>query len=724
MIQNASSGLALQGVLVSRKLNDLTSKRDVVLQPPDDVQLMGPSIDQQSKSWYFTSERHEERVTAIVDTLGYSVAKLAKVGERGVSLELCGAFKSVYEEEKGGTSIIQDDNFNSTVKYSFLPVKSFSFSDQLCLSSDALSHLKEIDEKYSSSEEEIKAQCTDFLHKFGSHVYTGPLHFGGKYRLRSSSFGFKESERRDVQKLQGEVIANQEHSRSTTAPVMISTMDGDFYRKYSDALVSQTSLEVNLTGGHLVDSDYSEWVRGLEASNSTWSLIDRGTERVPVWDVFKRKHANDFQNSSALVDIMKQAWEAMNKNSSIADENNGKGEVQTEAIHSEGTKKTNVKEKYVPISVPQYPRKGKELAGATHVPTKKFQDDSKGEKAKALIGNLGLTEYYPQKLTVLHSLQIREDTLDIETSTGEETRDKSIASADPQLYPFRILQKIMAFDCRCRIALTSHSPDEDKSSSDSESDDESEIKTIVHPMDGLLALLHCSDNFLRQDLMSRLATCQLAVPLLLPDPITREPTFLLWALRTIVKEFKIGNGTASYSGPIVGYPAPIVSFLRIGNHSKSKSHLLNTIINTTEYATFFHWNSDGHRGKHILVNGLVEVSWYLPSNNDNLFPDAISFANLHGDARAHSKQVQFLSEVSCMHFVFLNEEDLNDATLEMLKNLSQAPGGIAILQSEHSASNKSLQEKLLVKMPREKWSVLKLFNKSDYENKCKKRYWL
>ena len=402
IFQDASSGLALQGVLVSRKLNDLTSRRDAVLQPPDDVQLMGPSIDQQSKSWYFTSERHEERVTAIVDTLGYSVAELAKVGERGVSLEICGAFKSVYEEEKRGTSILQENNFNSTVKYSFLPVKSFSFSDQLCLSSDALAHLKEIDEKYtcSSSEEEIHvtAQCTDFLRKFGSHVYTGPLHFGGKYRLRSSSSGFKESERRDVQKLQGEVIANQEHSGSTTAPVMISTMDGDFYRKYSDALISQTSLKVNLTGGPLVVRDYSEWVRGLEMSNSTWSLIDRGTERVPVWDVFKRKHANDFHNSSALVDIMKQAWEAMNKKSSIVDENTGKGEEQTEAIHSESAptasaaeernvtekykyvpvpkeeqtgardsesaKKTNVTEKYVPTSVPQYLMKEKVQTGA------------------------------------------------------------------------------------------------------------------------------------------------------------------------------------------------------------------------------------------------------------------------------------------------------------------------------------------------------------------------
>ena len=353
-------------------------------------------------------------------------------------------------------------------------------------------------------------------------------------------------------------------------------------------------------------------------------------------------------------------------------------------------------------------------------------------KVGGLFSILHLNAYFPQKLTLSHALQIREDTLekgkaDVNQSknggtvTNTEPQNK-LQCTDPLLYSDIILQKIMTFDHRCRLTLSSSSPVPDQSShsSDSDSDsesDEEKIEVLVHPMDGLLALLHCSDNFLRQDLMCRLATCQLAVPLLLPDPITHEPTFLLWAMRTIVKEFRVGDGTVSYSGPIISYPAPIVSFLRLGNHSKSKSHLLNTVINTTEFATFFHWNCEGGRAKSVLVNGLVEVSWYLPSNNDNVFPDAISFANLHGDAGEHSKQVQFLSEVSRMHFVFLKENDLNDATLEVLKNLSQAPGGIAILQFEHSASNKSLREKLKVKIPKDKFSIVKLYDKNDFEIK-------
>ena len=102
-----------------------------------------------------------------------------------------------------------------------------------------------------------------------------------------------------------------------------------------------------------------------------------------------------------------------------------------------------------------------------------------------------------------------------------------------------------------------------KSQSDSEeesdSEDESSEANSLHPMDGLLALIHCSDNFLRQDLFSRLATCQIAVPLLLPHPDTRDPTLLMWALRAIVKEFKVPN-EEPYSGRIINYSTQVMIY--------------------------------------------------------------------------------------------------------------------------------------------------------------------
>ena len=1021
MITSASSGLAMRGILLPMDLFDFPAVlRQHILQVPEVAQLDRPSLSPQLMENKFSSKNKEHKFSKTIDNFAYSAAASVKAGYGGVSAEVASSYSSKRDKEETEEHH-KEETYSSTLTYSIMPLASFSFRDnQLRLSDDALSHLQRM-EKELSSIRSVEVECEAFFSKFGSHACRGPLHFGGIYKCKSYSSGFQESDRNEIQALQSDAVSasvgiSYGGLAGGSTSTNISNMSGNVCKTFSEALRSQTFLEVTITGGPPEVTGLPDWKNGLVASNTTWYLIDRGTIQVPVWDIIKMNHVDDFHDSSHLIKILRQAWNKLNEIDSKSPKgvsvevkrvvdiiilwneypDNTQFESQLASLveekervarkylnpqvwatdylsqaplqqflgsviefclndpseHSERLKRFIVQlverfdlettrvfrsqisiqkwlygtEELTPVMVcqdflsmhkyfklalesmrcgmvPYYNkqrveraiqpelnikatatvvkavfclRKYLEKTGQeyedlfvttmlypfTYDPLKyyfsvsltasdleylceEFESESKyffsiqerncelrlqsylfvltiklynaadvsepllkkhlqylqekiGDKIKPEIRDklvevqsrgydwewlmdelesfvqgismepmedgvplenilskeievrtepgkvrnlqmnqkveelfllLYLLQTFHQKLTLIDARSIREDTLDkAHQSKATVKDDKKVGMqlhcSDPELFPFLILQKIMGFDHKCRIALISHSPDDDQSSSsdtesESDDDDESEIETIVHPMDGLLALLHCSDNFLRQDLMCRLATCQLAVPLLLPDPITHEPTFLLWALRTIIKEFRVADGTLSYSGPIIGYEAPIVSFLRIGHHSKSKSHLLNTVINTTEYATFFYWNCEGGRAKRILVNGLVEVSWYLPSNNDNLFPDAISFANLHGDAREHSKQVQFLSKVSCMHFVFLNENDLNDTALEVLKNLSQAPGGIAILQSERSASNKSLQEKLLVKMPREKWSVLKLFNKSNYESKCR-----
>ena len=337
----------------------------------------------------------------------------------------------------------------------------------------------------------------------------------------------------------------------------------------------------------------------------------------------------------------------------------------------------------------------------------------------SLFKKMGLFDKCSNRLTASDGIAIREDLNPLKIKA--------------ELYPFCILQKLMAFDHRCRVPFSqdkheesesdsesSHFSDSDSGSYSSCISDINDCKTI-HPMDGLLALIHCSDNFLRQTLFSRLAACQLAVPLLLPDPFTKEPKFVLWALRSIIKEFKVTNNL--HSGPIINYPAPIVSFLRVGRHIMSKSELLNSVINVTEHATFFHYNCDGGSAERILVNGLVEVSWYLPSANEKFFSDAITFVNLHGDARELSKQTNFLCKACSIHFVLLNDDVMDKYSLDqdtgsLLKDLSQAVGGVVILQT-HSKS-KICSERLLKALKvilrgKKKLSIIKLYEMNAAE---------
>ena len=280
---------------------------------------------------------------------------------------------------------------------------------------------------------------------------------------------------------------------------------------------------------------------------------------------------------------------------------------------------------------------------------------------KELFTVLGLCQHYPKKLTMHDALCIRQ-----------------LHSPDPNELYHLILHKIMTYDYLCRSNVLEGY---------SEKYPNSRIaKQEIHPLDGLLALVHCVDDILCQDLMCRLAVCQLGIPFILPDPFTNRLSLPLWTMNSIIKEWKrtTKDGTKKDEEcPIITYKAPIISFLRFGKdeiHGKSKSKILNEVISDSHYEHFFHRDSDGGRFKRLLCDGLVEIGWYLPGGHTgNIFPDALAFLNLHGDARKHFCQTALLSQISSMSFIMLTEEDMNNESIDILKQFSIVQGGLVLL---------------------------------------------
>lgn len=234
-----------------------------------------------------------------------------------------------------------------------------------------------------------------------------------------------------------------------------------------------------------------------------------------------------------------------------------------------------------------------------------------------LFRNLGLLKYYPQKLTLQDALLIRLETLGNQQCTRTEW------------LPYFILQKLMMHDYQCRGVLfhdrtTSSSlaptkpsqqhdefndfDDFDDSPTNGVSSSSEGNLSMVNPMDGLLALLHCSNNFLRQELTVRLSSCQLAIPFLLPNPFNHTLSLSLWAMRTTVKEWNSidpNTGKSKLEGsPIVNYPTPIVSFYRLTSHSTehSKSRILNDVISDSQHNYFFRFHCDGGSTKSLLMD--------------------------------------------------------------------------------------------------------------------------
>ena len=288
VLERASGGRALQGVLVSKSLKDQLKIRENLLSAPQDVQFYAPSLSQDDKIEEFSSQLQEDQFTRSMDRLGYSATAIAQAGFIGFGFQV-GALFSKTTEEEGTDKYHQKEIYCSTIKYSFLPMASFHFkSSQLKLSADALEDLKTIEKVCGS---QVQEQCERFFHKYGSHAYKGHLHFGGIYWLKCYSYGFQESDLTEVKRLQRQAISASvglSYDCVGASPEgNISKLKTSFKGDFNDSLVSITTVEVTKMGGPQAASNIPQWKSGLVASNSTWNVIDRGSNIVPIWEIIQ-----------------------------------------------------------------------------------------------------------------------------------------------------------------------------------------------------------------------------------------------------------------------------------------------------------------------------------------------------------------------------------------------------------------------------------------------------
>ena len=293
---------------------------------------------------------------------------------------------------------------------------------------------------------------------------------------------------------------------------------------------------------------------------------------------------------------------------------------------------------------------------------------------------LGLSNMFQRKLSTRNAMTICKETLGNIVNTDKIKK-----------IPFLILHKIMMFDARSRASLYTG---EIHGSPFLQDIDE------IHPLDTFVTLLQCCNNFLTQDVLTRLCTCQLAIPFLLPNPYDGSIMYLLWGMREIIRAWKStdSNGVlVSNECRIVDYPAPIISFYKIGELQQSKSKIINEVISESRVDFFFNWDCEGGTANKHFVDGMAELCCYLPSGKKNVndfYSDIIMFANLRGDAKKHTKQLDFMHEISYMSCVLLQECDVDDEAFRLLEKLSKSPGGVIIMFADLKHNQKFENEKL------------------------------
>uniref|UniRef100_A0A803K5C2 Up-regulator of cell proliferation-like n=1 Tax=Xenopus tropicalis TaxID=8364 RepID=A0A803K5C2_XENTR len=264
---------------------------------------------------------------------------------------------------------------------------------------------------------------------------------------------------------------------------------------------------------------------------------------------------------------------------------------------------------------------------------------------------------------------------------GQETINEVIPQTVKDLL-WALLSRLMALNRTARaIQLEDISENLDSYTNSLEEDIFQKMnlygKDSYNPLDILCALLNCSDMFLQQNILSKMATCQFALPLLLPTHNSPNCMFMLWAMRDIVKRWRPHTYTESkgfIEENLVQVEMPLFSFVRLGQSKLSKSKILNQVLSPAQqYQDFFiHDNMEGGNTERQISDGLVEISWFLPvgrENSDN-FPEPVAVTNLRGDIESNWTQFSFLTQVSSAVFVFA--ESINETQCELLAQCSKS----------------------------------------------------
>ncbi|XP_049994894.1 caspase recruitment domain-containing protein 6 isoform X1 [Alexandromys fortis] len=187
-----------------------------------------------------------------------------------------------------------------------------------------------------------------------------------------------------------------------------------------------------------------------------------------------------------------------------------------------------------------------------------------------------------------------------------------------------------------------------------------DIQTI-NPLDVLCACMLCSDSSLQREVLSNMYQCQFALPLLLPDAESNKSILMLGAMRNLQQHpAQSSEGPPRETEAFLSFrKMPVISFVRLGHCSFSKSRILNTLLSSSPqkpHKIFLHQDPSVPVLPRQISDGLVEVTRCFPDKelrgNPHVFQKPVAVTNLRGDLESFWTQFGFLVEVSSALFFF------------------------------------------------------------------------
>ena len=361
-------------------------------------------------------------------------------------------------------------------------------------------------------------------------------------------------------------------------------------------------------------------------------------------------------------------------------------------------------------------------------------DNLTDQQGRAVIPNLvktlKLSDYFPGKLTVQTALII-----------NNKTPAQSACLED---LPWLMLQTILTGNFKFRENVLedlqnklsrSSSTDDGKQTNgnpldmfaESDSEDETTDNSNqydFHPLDILLVLYICCDAALKGLVAQKIFSCQLAIPFIHKDYLSDDGLVVsLWPLRGIVTT--TSNHTEE---SVVTQETTILSFIRIGEGCNiSKSKFINDILRdqSESHSTFYHRDCKFGMHRRTISDGMVEITWYLPSADRNrgegglkepiAIQQPLTIFNMRGDAVKYRQQTDGILGISSIVVVFVEFQDLKNERYKDLLTKIHASDSYVILftkmDQDRKVSKNVIQDHInLTKMDRSKTYLFSPFD--------------
>ncbi|XP_048372389.1 interferon-induced very large GTPase 1-like [Sphaerodactylus townsendi] len=315
----ASGGLALQGIYQTTNITDLLGEREQLIQIPKGFKFCGPVQGSFLEKMEFSSSKDESTFRKTVEHLGLSFSLACKGELKTIIAETHGSYSRTSKHAKTLKTSTEHSYF-CAAQYNYIPLALCHFSkDQLKLSSSALQELRKIEHlsrQISDNDKAdlLKSRCGSFFKRFGSHV-NSQVHLGGIFWWRASSEGFEttqlEEMKKRVQNVLGVYIAGCFSGQ--VGGIDFGGSKTDVSSNSTERKSSQTEIQlfVSKTGGPPEADSLTPWKSGLTASNKIWSVIDRGDEFIPIWDIVLSNHKEDFEDVLDISNHLREFYETL-----------------------------------------------------------------------------------------------------------------------------------------------------------------------------------------------------------------------------------------------------------------------------------------------------------------------------------------------------------------------------------------------------------------------------